>query len=428
MTQLSELKQAKAIHQQALLNKPNVVGLGIGYKVSGKTASDELSVVVLVRKKIPLAGLQDKQVIPKSLDGVRTDIIEVGDLRALWDHTIRWRPAPGGVSLGHYQVSAGSFGGMVRDRTTGARLILSNNHVIANQNEAQPGDPILQPAPADGGTLANDVIARLERFYPLNFSSAPPTCNIAQSYARFGNFLARMSGSQHQVQALKITSEAVNTIDAAVARPVDNAAVLDEILEIGTVSGVREAFLGMLVRKSGRTTALTSGTVTVLDATISISYGYDRTATFEHQVVTTPMSTGGDSGSLVLDSATPNAVGLLFGGSEQASIFNPIQPVLDLLNVEFIPSASQAKSLLQEPGEKVQQVLQNYQEWLMSKANVVGVGIGRRQGMQGEEMVLVVMVSRKVPRRQLHPEDIIPQEIEGVSVDVREVGELAAQE
>jgi len=40
MTQLSELKQAKAIHQQALLNKPNVVGLGIGYKVSGKTASD----------------------------------------------------------------------------------------------------------------------------------------------------------------------------------------------------------------------------------------------------------------------------------------------------------------------------------------------------------------------------------------------------
>lgn len=64
----------------------------------------------------------------------------------------------------------------------------------------------------------------------------------------------------------------------------------------------------------------------------------------------------------------------------------------------------------------------------MSKANVVGVGIGRRQGMQGEEMVLVVMVSRKVPRRQLHPEDIIPQEIEGVSVDVREVGELAAQE
>ncbi len=65
----------------------------------------------------------------------------------------------------------------------------------------------------------------------------------------------------------------------------------------------------------------------------------------------------------------------------------------------------------------------------MSKANVVGVGIGlrQRQGQPGEEIVLVVMVSRKVSREQLRPQDIIPQEIEGVPVDVQEVGELGIQ-
>ncbi len=312
MTQLDEIKQAKAIHKQDLLKKPNVVGVGVGYKVSGKHVSDELSVVVLVRHKIPLAGLQLDQIIPKSLDGVRTDIIEVGDLRALWVRTNRWRPAPGGISLGHYKVTAGTFGAIVRDRETGARLILSNNHVLANHNDAEIGDPILQPAPADGGLLSTDVIARLERFYPINFGVAPPTCNIAQSYARLGNLLARMAGSHHQIQAFQSAPNATNMIDAAVARPVENAAVLDEILEIGTVNGVSDAALGMLVRKSGRTTALTTGTVTVLDATVTIAYGPDRSATFEHQIVTTPMSTGGDSGSLIIEGAAPIAVGSAF--------------------------------------------------------------------------------------------------------------------
>ncbi len=428
MTQFDEVKQAKSLHKQAILSKPNVVGVGVGYKTSGKRVSAELSVVVLVRQKIPLAGLQPGEIVPQELQGVRTDIIEVGDLRSLWVRTNRWRPAPGGVSIGHYKVTAGTFGCVVRDKTTGERLILSNNHVLANGNQAQIGDPILQPAPADGGSTANDIIARLERFYPIQFTLAPASCNIAQSYARFGNFLAQMLGSHHQVQAFQAAPGAINLIDAAVARPIENAAVLDEVLEIGAISGVRSASLGMLVRKSGRTTAFTTGEITVLDATVTIGYGPDRSATFEQQIVTRAMSSGGDSGSVLVDAASQNAVGLLFGGSEQASIYNPIQAVLDQLNVEFLQPVSAAKSPSTQTVPKIQQVRQAYQDWLMSKANVVGVGVGVRQ-MQNQstgEMALVVMVSRKVPKNQLEAQDIIPSEIDGIPVDIQVVGEISA--
>ena len=65
----------------------------------------------------------------------------------------------------------------------------------------------------------------------------------------------------------------------------------------------------------------------------------------------------------------------------------------------------------------------------MSKANVVGVGVGYRyqQGKPTGTLALVVMVRRKVPRHELAPQDILPTEIEGIPVDVREVGEVRAR-
>jgi hypothetical protein len=84
------------------------------------------------------------------------------------------------------------------------------------------------------------------------------------------------------------------------------------------------------VRKSGRTTELTTGQIHVLETTVNIQYG-DQTARFEGQIVTGPMSEPGDSGSLLVASDALLAVGLLFAGSEQATIYNPIQDVLDEL-------------------------------------------------------------------------------------------------
>ena len=330
-----EVKQVKDAHTAELMAKPNVVGVGIGYKMVAGQRTDVLATVVMVSQKPPTAGLSPEERIPTMVGGVPTDVWEVGDIRALQARTDRWRPAPGGVSVGHYKITAGTLGTIVRDRATGDRLILSNNHVLANSNDASPGDAIIQPGAADGGNVDNDKIATLERFCPIVFSESPGGCSLAGAYADIGNALAGLFGSKHRVRAVQSDPSAANLADAAVARPLNDADVLDEILEIGAVSDTVEAALGMGVRKSGRTTELTTGEVDVVDSTVTVSYGLGRTAIFEGQIVSGPMSQGGDSGSLVVAGDSQQAVGLLFAGSDQTTIYSPIQAVLDCLAVEI---------------------------------------------------------------------------------------------
>ncbi len=333
MSEQEQIRRVKELHKQAILAKPNVVGVGTGYKVTKGQRTDELCIVTLVRRKLPQAGLTAEALLPAGIEGVSIDVIEVGDLKALQARTDRWRPAPGGVSLGHYKITAGTFGAVVRDRNSGDRLILSNNHVLANSNDAQPGDAILQPGPADGGQQTSDTIAHLERFCPIEFSTSLPTCPVATGVAVLANGLARLLGSTHRLEALQADPAATNLVDAAVARPVNDGDIRNDILEIGEVKGTTSAVLGMTVRKSGRTTEFTTGEITVLDATVSVGYGAGQTAVFENQIVTGPMSQGGDSGSLLVAGDSLEAVGLLFAGSDQTTIHNPIHAVLDCLEI-----------------------------------------------------------------------------------------------
>jgi hypothetical protein len=225
---------------------------------------------------------------------------------------------------------------IVRDRDTGTRLILSNNHVLANSNNAEEGDPIIQPGGADGGTVANDLIAHLERFCLIDFGTLPGSdCGLASTYAGFGNAIAGLLGSHHRLTVLQVNPQEVNLVDAAVARPISDDDVLDEILGIGEISGTTEVQLGMSIRKSGRTTGLTTGTINTIEATVSVNYSLGQVATFENQFIAGPMSAGGDSGSLIVAADSQEAVGLLFAGSTNSTIANPIQAVLDCLNVEF---------------------------------------------------------------------------------------------
>ncbi|HET7010968.1 MAG TPA: hypothetical protein VFI11_09355 [Anaerolineales bacterium] len=329
---MSELRRAKEEHKEELLAKENVVGVGLAEKRINGQPTGTMTVVALVRKKIPRAGLDPKEIVPSHVDGIPTDVIEVGDLKAHAARTDRWRPAPGGVSIGHYRITAGTLGCLVRDRETGARLILSNNHVLANGNDASIEDPILQPGTADGGREENDTIAYLERFVPIEYSLEPSTCGLASGLADVANLIARLVGSKHRLQAIRANPEAVNRVDAALARPTDDSIVSDEILEIGRVAGTLAPSLGLAVRKSGRTTGLTTGEITVIEATVDVGYD-ERLARFEGQMLTGPMSEPGDSGSLLVAANSLQAVGLLFAGSTQTTIYNPIANVLSALAV-----------------------------------------------------------------------------------------------
>jgi len=210
----------------------------------------------------------------------------------------RMRPAKGGVSIGHYRINAGTLGCLVCDKR-GDIHILSNNHVLANSNNAHLLDPVYQPGPLDGGT-SYDEIAKVSHWVPLN-------------------------------------PNAVNYVDASLARPNNPQEVDPTILDIGRIRGQTTPTLGLAVKKSGRTTGSTRGSITILRAYVQVNYGTLGVLTFDDQIVIQPgeFSKGGDSGSIILDEAN-RAVGLLFAGSEVFTLANPIYRVIQALDISSI--------------------------------------------------------------------------------------------
>lgn len=347
VTEETRLKSVKERYEEALFQKANVVGMGIGFKETRAVKTEQLSVVVLVKQKLPGTQLRPEDLVPAQIEGVPTDVREVGELWALQDRRDLWRPAPGGVSIGHFAITAGTLGTLVRDRKGEGLLILSNNHVLANSNDASIGDPILQPGPYDIADFLHEdpgdpkfKVATLERFVPITFTVDVGVCDLARAAADVGNAIASALGSRHRLMAYQVDAAAINEVDAAVAKPLDAGLVDSNIVDVGAVlgNGTKDAALGDEVEKSGRTTQHTTGTVELVGVTANVNYArfpQVRIARFENQILTGPISQPGDSGSLVVDRATKKAVGLLFAGSDKVTIVNPINRVLDLLDIEI---------------------------------------------------------------------------------------------
>ena len=321
--------------QRDLLKKKNVVLVARGKKIVGGVTTDRDAIIVGVKKKITprtkaAAQLGLDNLVPQSIDGIDTDVIEVGEIRALAvDRTKKWRPAPGGVSIGHFSISAGTLGMVVKKG--GIEHILSNNHVLANSNDAEIYDPILQPGPHDGGTNP-DIIGNLAGFVKINFTGDPSTCPLTGFAAWCFNGLASLL---HRKSRLTSYSTETNKVDCAIARPIIEGDISDEILEIGKPAGfnLAELAVGQAVKKSGRTTGLNQGSIVGLDAMVSVGYGDNKMAVFEDQVLTTAIAQGGDSGSAVLNENN-QVIGLLFAGSDAIAIVNKIANVIEGLGLD----------------------------------------------------------------------------------------------
>lgn len=323
INETARITEVQDKHQAELMALDNVVGVAVSLKMTGGKPTKKWSLTVLVEKKEPKAKVAKASLVPAQLEGVQTDVVEVGKILPLL-FTARVRPAPPGYSIGHHNITAGTFGCLVRDirrcccklekdscctptreECLADYLILSNNHVLADSNEGKAGDLILQPGSFDGGIFPADGVAMLERFEPITFG---PT----------GKFPGRY-----------------NLVDAAVARPTFSRTVTASILGLVIPQGVGQAFIGSRVIKAGRTTQVTTGRVLAVNATVVVG-PYDTDGTkfgeFRHQILTTAMSAGGDSGSLLMDSNL-NAVGLLFAGSAIITIHNHIADVETALGV-----------------------------------------------------------------------------------------------
>ncbi len=339
----AQIQDIRSILQEArheLAQKPNVVATGIGYKIVNGKPTKDLAIVVSVASKQTKKALSPKELVPQTVGGIQTDVFPTGIIYAFQDPTGKFRPAPGGVSIGHINITAGTLGCLVQK--AGKKYILSNNHVLANSNAGEIGDPILQPGPADVGSYPEDLIAKLSEFIPIHWDSegngGTSPCKVAGATASILNAFAALLGSKTRLHPQKVSPQAAaqdNLVDCAIAEPINEGDVVNEILHIGTISGVAEGTLGLSIQKSGRTTGYTTGTIQQIDVTVQVSYGSNKTATFVDQLMAGNMSAGGDSGSAILNT-DKEIVGLLFAGSSNSTIMNRIQNVFDALKVDII--------------------------------------------------------------------------------------------
>jgi len=262
-----------------------------------------------------------------------TDVIESGEIVAFQDPTLRYRPAPGGVSIGHYRITAGTLACSVKDKRTGKWAMLSNNHVFADSNDGKPGDQLLQPAPYDDGAIRNVRIGALGRFPLITIS--PAICPFAATFCQIVNLILALLGRQTRLTGNGPRPFTANVVDCALGVPDRPEYLKNDILVIGKPKPqIRTATPGLEVQKFGRTTRYTKDKVIAIDTTVKVNYG-KGIAVFEHQIVAGPMSAGGDSGSLVLDMDN-RPVGLLFAGSKDVTIMNEIRRMMDALEIEFL--------------------------------------------------------------------------------------------
>ena len=321
------------------------------------------------------------------------------------------------------------FGGTLRalvQDNTGIQYILSNNHVLARTNWAAIGEDIIQPGLIDQSPTCakdtNDIVADLSAFIPILFK----TKNTFPS----------------------------NTVDAAIAQ-VRQGRVdpTGSILDIGVInSETLVPALNLAVKKSGRTSGLTEGTISAINVTVDVSYGSGKTGRFVNQIFVSPGSflAGGDSGSLLIEDAAtaPRAVGLLFAGSSTIAVANPIQAVLNAFNVTMVgstPTASllgrmvawvrniwrvsesqAASAQLPEQADPaavdaVTRVKERHEAKLLKIPGVVGVGVGLSDRVLGQPVIEIYVKQATDSLRRT-----LPSSLDGVQVRIVETGEIFA--
>jgi hypothetical protein len=312
-------RRAVAVHGPALVLGRDVTAVAVGTKVVAGRDTGVGCVTVWVRRKLAVPELAPGELLPAVLavdtgGEVPLDVLESGTITGPPPLAVETpgpevvalrqpcRPVQGGVSAANWRFDLGTLTVTATDSLDPAvGFALSCNHVLAGLNRFPLGDPVLQPAPIDGGTWPAAAVGQLARFYPMQFDGTP------------------------------------NPVDAAVAYlpgGVGTAAVLG----LGTVPAVRAAAgltIGEPVCKVGRSTGLTDARIVGLDALVWADYrmtGLGGRALLSHQILTTPCAGYGDSGSLLLD-ADLRGIGILCAGSTLTTVFSGLEMVQTELDI-----------------------------------------------------------------------------------------------
>ena len=83
---MNELETARAVKRKfgpSLLKKKGVQGGGIGFKQVNGRKTEKICIVCYVEKKKPESSLASKDFIPGQIEGIQTDVVEIGKFQAL---------------------------------------------------------------------------------------------------------------------------------------------------------------------------------------------------------------------------------------------------------------------------------------------------------------------------------------------------------
>ncbi len=289
-------------HTDELMAIDGVIGTGSGLNEGG------LPAIYVFTKRANVAG------IPATVEGTPTYVVNTGEIQArAFTGTYR-SPMYSGVTVGNdKECAAGTISCVVTKNNK--KYLLSNNHVFARENAAKIGERIDQPGRYDAIPQCgpSGQVASLSQFVPISFSRRSTNmvdCAISEVTA-----------------GINWTSRTPPEVLPAVQYTPSSAPMAPAV--------------GMNVMKTGRTTGFTTGGIGAINVTVNVSYGSGEVATFVGQVyiTTAGFSAAGDSGSLIVEygqNGNPSPVALLFAGSANSTIANPISSVLGALGVTIV--------------------------------------------------------------------------------------------
>ena len=317
VTERQQSVAAFAAGSSPLIGHQSIVGYGLGRKVSGGSLADEWAIEVLVKEKLEPRFLSEESFIPATFNGFPTDVKVIGEIfsHAGFQGTFS-TPVPAGccISLAKPTGGFGTLGCLVV-AASGNLCILSNDHVMGGIPGGGVGSKVVQRA--FGSSDLTNIIATVEQ-------TITPQINSPN-----------------------------NDVDAAIASTMKSL-VSAQALGYGQIDpndlGVQEVsqfdvLNRLTVQKSGMRTGFTQGVISGIMQFPNVNYGTatnPRIAGFNGIIrvsgVDGPFSLPGDSGSLVVESATKRPVGLLFAGNQDGSttFVIPIQTVIDRLGLQGI--------------------------------------------------------------------------------------------
>jgi hypothetical protein len=306
----------------------------------------------------------------------------------------------------------GTLGSLIQDGNN-RQYLLSSNHVLARSDHAGIGDAIVQPGLIDNNCTPNGEgagttpVGSLTNWLPLSSAATNADAAIAQ-----------------------VDSGAVNTAGSILelgAKQTDGTLAAAPPGISSTGGKGEAAALNLVVAKSGRTTGLTCGAISALNLDVTVDYYLDcaetkpyLTKTFTNQLAISgnQFSDAGDSGSLVVDAANAEPVGLYFaGGADLAgvsqAVASPAAGVLAELaaqagggtNYTFVGAAdhpvsclnygdstvaaAQARTLSDAESARAQQALAEARALLNPATGILGVAAGKSSDHPGEGAVLI---------------------------------------